>query len=88
MVEGLSDERDLVRLRHYLGLDEPLEAVESELMRDRVLRRILPRTSGIALLRQNPWECLVSFIISAFNNIPKILTEQRDAAGKIGRAHV
>ncbi len=72
LVEGLSDERDLVRLRHYLGLDEPLEAVESELMRDRVLRRILPRTSGIALLRQNPWECLVSFIISAFNNIPKI----------------
>src|SRR2546428_12832675 len=72
LVEGLSDERDLVRLRHYLGLDEPLEAVESELMRDRVLRRILPRTSGIALLRQDPWECLVSFIISAFNNIPKI----------------
>ena len=72
LVEGLSDERDLVRLRHYLGLDEPLEAVESELMRDRVLRRILPHTSGIALLRQNPWECLVSFIISAFNNIPKI----------------
>src|SRR3989441_2469710 len=72
LVEGLSDEPELVRLRHYLGLDEPLEAVESELMRDRVLRRILPRTSGIALLRQNPWECLVSFIISAFNNIPKI----------------
>lgn len=72
LVEGLTDERELLRLRHYLGLDEPLEAVESELMRDRVLRRILPHTSGIALLRQNPWECLVSFVISAFNNIPKI----------------
>ena len=72
MVEGLTADPDLLRLRHYLGLDEPLVAIESELAKDRLLRSILPHTSGIALLRQDPWECLISFIISAFNNIPKI----------------
>ena len=71
-VEGLDHEDQFVRLRHYLGVDEPLEAIEAELHRDPVMRRVLPHTSGIALLRQDPWECLVSFIISAFNNIPKI----------------
>jgi N-glycosylase/DNA lyase len=70
--EGLSDESDLRSLRHYLGLDEPLEAIERVLRQDRVLVRVLPTTSGLALLHQEPWECLISFIISAFNNIPKI----------------
>ncbi len=70
--EGLTDESALPHLRHYLGLDEPLEAIEQVLGRDSVLGRVLPATSGLALLHQEPWECLISFIISAFNNIPKI----------------
>lgn len=59
-------------LRRHLGADEPLAAVETTLALDPVLRRLLPHTSGIALMRQDPWECLVSYVVSAFNNIPKI----------------
>jgi N-glycosylase/DNA lyase len=59
-------------LRRYLGADQPLAAVERALARERVIRRLLPQTSGIGLMRQDPWECLVSFVVSAFNNIPKI----------------
>ena len=59
-------------MARYLGLDQPLRSIERELGHDPVLARILPLTSGIAILRQDPWECLASFIISAFNNIPKI----------------
>jgi N-glycosylase/DNA lyase len=70
--QGLADEKALRQIRHYLGLDEPLEEIERVLGRDRVLGRVLPSTSGLALLHQEPWECLISFIISAFNNIPKI----------------
>jgi N-glycosylase/DNA lyase len=70
--EGLTEESALHDLRHYLGLDEPLESIEGVLRQDPVLERVLPATSGLALLHQEPWECLISFIISAFNNIPKI----------------
>lgn len=56
----------------YLAVDEPLQEIEEELSRDEVLRRLLPSTSGIALLRQDPWECLVSYVLSSWNNIPKI----------------
>lgn len=72
IVEGLSEEPGLRNLRRYLGLDEPLADIERALAEDRVLRRVLPQSSGTALMRQDPWECLVSFITSAFNNIPKI----------------
>src|SRR3970282_2610432 len=46
--------------------------IEDGLAADRGLRRILPRTSGFATRRQDPGECLVSYVISAFNNMPKI----------------
>jgi N-glycosylase/DNA lyase len=71
-VSGLGGSRERDRLSSYLGLDQPLSAIEQALGADRVLRRILPSTTGIALIRQDPWECLVSFVVSAFNNIPKI----------------
>ena len=71
-VEGLEGDGVSGALARYLGLDQPLRSIERELGHDPVLARILPLTSGIAILRQDPWECLVSFIISAFNNIPKI----------------
>lgn len=77
-VEGLQKPEQLMALQHYLAVDEPLGIIEETLRRDRILRRILPHTTGIALMRQDPWECLVSFVISAFNNIPKIeLTLER-----------
>ena len=27
---------------------------------------------GLRLIRQDPWECMVSFILSAYNNIPRL----------------
>lgn len=71
-VEGLGGDGTSKALAHYLGLDQPLRSIERALGRDTILARILPQTSGIAILRQDPWECLASFVISAFNNIPKI----------------
>ncbi|MGQ0548929.1 MAG: DNA-3-methyladenine glycosylase family protein [Armatimonadota bacterium] len=72
-------------LRRHLGADQPLAAIEAALARDRVLRRLLRGTSGIALMRQDPWECLVSFVVSAFNNIPKITQSVRLLTQRFGR---
>ncbi len=74
----------LALLRRYLGADQALAAIEAELARDRVLRRLLRHTSGIALMRQDPWECLVSFVVSAFNNIPKITRSVRLITQRFG----
>lgn len=83
-VEGITDDIALRRLRHFLGVDEPLDEIEAGLRADRVLVRILPRTSGIAILRQDPWECLLGFIISTFNNIPKIELALHRLAARFG----
>ncbi|MDR5694267.1 MAG: DNA glycosylase [Armatimonadota bacterium] len=69
---------------HYLALDEPLHAIEEELSHDKVLRALLPKTSGIVLLRQDPWECLVSYVLSSWNNIPKITYSLERLARELG----
>lgn len=72
------------RLLRHLGADEPLAAIEAVLARDRVIRRLLAHTSGIALMRQDRWECLVSYVISAFNNIPKICQSIQHLSQRFG----
>ncbi len=83
-VEGLTNAGQVPLLRQYLGLDEPLATIECQLARDPILRRSIARSSGIALIRQDPWECLISFIISAFNNIPKIEQSLTRLAARFG----
>jgi N-glycosylase/DNA lyase len=84
--EGVGGTGDAAALARFLGLDQPLQKIERTLSRDRVLARIIPKTSGIAILRQGPWECLASFIISAFNNIPKIEMTVDRLSARFGEA--
>jgi N-glycosylase/DNA lyase len=59
----------------YLGLTSRsgvVHRIETTLGRDAVLARVLRHTRGTGILAQDPWEVLISFIISANNNIPKI----------------
>ncbi len=59
----------------YLGVapaGQDVHQVERALATDPVLARILPHTHGLAILAQDPWEVLISFIVSQNNNIPKI----------------
>lgn len=48
----------------YLRLDDDLHAIVKELCKDETFRTIVARVRGIRILRQDPWECLVSYICS------------------------
>jgi N-glycosylase/DNA lyase len=58
--------------------------IEEALAGDPVLARILPHTRGIAILVQDPWEVLISFIVSQNNNIPKITQSIERLARALG----
>ncbi len=46
--------------------------IKATLSEDKILANAIGYGSGIRILRQDLWECVVSFIISASNNIPRI----------------
>jgi len=57
----------------FFDLNRDYRAVKEALASgDAVMRGAVEYAGGIHILRQDPWECLVSFIISQNNNIPRI----------------
>ena len=57
----------------YLSLDDDLETIEDELRkRDPVIGKAIDYCRGLRVLRQDPWECLASYILSIQKNIPAI----------------
>ena len=59
-------------LTHYLQLDVDLEAVLAEFPDDEPMRQAVQACRGLRLLRQDPWECLASFILSSTKQIVQI----------------
>ncbi len=58
--------------RHYLDLDRDYAPLKEILSVDENLKKAIEYGYGIRILNQEPWECLVSFIISTQNQIPRI----------------
>ncbi len=58
--------------RDYFDLNTDYGDIKRELSQDSVLAEAIPDGYGIRILRQELWETIVSFIISASNNIPRI----------------
>ncbi len=67
-----SSNPDLVYWSHYLNFSNDYNFIEEKLQQDEKLRPCIEAGRGIRILRQDLWETIVSFIISANNNIPRI----------------
>ena len=63
---------DWTWLEHYLQTDLDLQAVLAAFPQDEPLRRSIAACRGLRLLRQDPWECLASFILSSTKQIVQI----------------
>ncbi|MCQ2546618.1 MAG: 8-oxoguanine DNA glycosylase [Clostridia bacterium] len=58
---------------HYFDLDRDYGAIKRKLsLGDAVMKAAIKEGGGIRILNQDPWETLISFIISQNNNIPRI----------------
>lgn len=71
-ISGITESEFENYFRNYFDLDTDYLEINEKLSNDKVLRDIIPFSTGIRILRQPPFETLVSFIISASNNIPRI----------------
>jgi N-glycosylase/DNA lyase len=68
-MEGTSE---ALWLRHHLAAGEVLEPILATFPDDVPLRSAVARCRGLRLLRQEPWECLASFICSSTKQIVQI----------------
>ena len=71
-------------LRHYLQVDVDLEKVIATFPNDDAMRASVTACGGLRLLRQDPWECLASFILSSTKQIVQIQQIVRAVCGCFG----
>lgn len=81
-------------LTEYLQLDLSLEPVLASFPEDEPMRAAVTACRGLRLLRQDPWECLASFILSSTKQIVQIrqmialLCERFGEAVHVPQGHV
>lgn len=70
---GICEENINQLISGYFNLDTDYERIKNELSKiDEYLKTSIEFGSGIRILKQDLWEIIISFIISANNNIPRI----------------
>ena len=72
LVESLDSSLTPERVASYFALDLDLSAILAAIDVDAQVHDAIARHRGLRVLRQDPWECLASFICSSYNNIARI----------------
>jgi N-glycosylase/DNA lyase len=75
------------RVAHYLGLDDDLKAILTSVSVDPFMRRVLRAVRGLRLVKQEPWHCLCSYLLSSSNRVERIDKTVKEIARRWGDAH-
>ena len=75
-------------VRFYFGLDDDLEQISLYVGRDNYIKEALHRFEGLRIVRQDPWECLISFICATYKSIAAIEQMLCKLSAKFGEKKV
>lgn len=56
----------------YLRAGDNIRDIQSALSKDRLLARGMERLRGLRIVKMDEWECLVSYVLATYANIPRI----------------
>lgn len=63
---------DAAFITNYFSLDHDLQRIKREIGKDEHVKAALQEFWGLRLIRQPPWECLISFICATYKNVAAI----------------
>jgi len=72
-------------IENYFRLDDNLPSILSEIGKDEHTRKAIQCFRGLRIVRQEPWECLISYICATYKNIPAIRNMILNLSKRFGR---
>ncbi len=66
-------------------MDDDLPEIISQISSDDCIRRAVRSCTGLRIIRQQPWECLISYICATHKNIPAIKNVISNLSKEFGR---
>lgn len=70
---------------YFFSLDEEYTKILEEINNDHFINKAITEYRGLRLIKQDPWECLVSFICSSASNIPRIRSKLNSLSRFFGK---
>jgi len=70
---------------HFFSLNENLSKILKEINKDKYIKKSIDKYRGLRLIKQDPWECLISFICSSASNIPRIKSKIKALSESFGK---
>ena len=70
---------------NYFRFDDNLPLIISEINKDEHIRKAIQHFCGLRITRQEPWECLISYICATYKNIPAIKQMIHNLCKRFGR---
>jgi len=64
---------------------DDIEKIIKSISKDKIVKNAVRKYQGLRILRQDPFQCLISFIISSNSNIPKIKLCLENIVQKFGK---
>ncbi|MBS7647967.1 MAG: DNA glycosylase [Candidatus Bathyarchaeia archaeon] len=72
----------------YFGLRDDLPLILTQIAKDRHVEEVVKALKGLRILRQDPWECLISYICATYKSIPAIKQMLFNLSKKFGEKRV
>jgi len=69
----------------FFRQNDNLEKIIKSISKDKTVKMAVKKFQGLRILRQDPFQCLISFIISSNSNIPKIKNNLEKISKKFGK---
>jgi len=71
--------------KKFFRTDDDIKKILKNITRDKIVKKAVKHYPGLRITRQDPFQCCISFIISANSNIPNIRTSLQKLCKKFGR---
>ena len=71
-------------IHNFFRFDDDFQEIKKQLSKDRVMKKAINNFPGMRILRQDPFQCYISFIVSSNSNIPNIQTRLQKLSQKFG----
>ena len=75
-------------IHNFFRFSDDFQKIKEQLSKDKVVKEAIGNFPGMRILRQDPFQCYISFIVSSNSNIPNIQTRLQKLCLRFGEKKV
>ena len=75
-------------IHNFFRFNDDFQVIKKQLSKDKIMKKAINNFPGMRILRQDPFQCYISFIVSSNSNIPNIQTRLQKLSQKFGEKKI